>query len=224
MPALRSFLLVPCILLLSAATGLAQAPSGPAPANPEHGYIIVFAGGAVSDTTTPTFGVEIGEHVTRQVQAYLTLTYFDNLIRDEAVSALDALAADLTATTGLPWQFDGRDRGLALSVGGKYLFSTDGAARPYIGGAAGFVNLKRTIHEIDLGDVTEDILETYGAPDGGIDPMQSSTFKPMLEAAPGVSFVNGRLYVDVSYRFRKIFRSREPFYVSEVHVGVGMGF
>jgi len=223
MPALRSFLLVPCIVLLSAAAGLAQTQPA-AGTNPEHGYIIAFAGGAVSDTTSPSFGVEIGEHITREVQAFLTLTYVDNLIQDEAVSALDALAADLTASSGVPWAFEGRDRGLAFSVGGKYLFSTDGRARPYLGGAAGVLNVKRTITEIDLGDVTEEILMLYGAPDGGIDPTQSSTFKPMLEAAPGVSFVNGRLYVDVGFRFRKIFRSREPFYVSELRVGVGMGF
>ncbi len=224
MPALRSFLLVPCILLLSAASGLAQAQSSPAAANPAHGYIVAFAGGAVSDTTTQTFGVELGEHITRRVQAYLTLTYFDNVIRDETVAALDALAADLTASTGVPWQFDGRDRGMTFSVGGKYLFSTDGAARPYIGGAAGVMNVKRIINEVDLGNVTEDIIGLYGSLDGQIDPEKTSTFKPMLEAAPGVSFVNGRLYVDVGVRFRRIFRYSDPVYVSEVHVGVGMGF
>lgn len=219
----RSILVVPCALLLTASVALAQQtrPAGP-PA--DGGYMTGFAGLSVADDIAPVFGVEIGEHVSPRVQAYVTFTYFDNLLNDDARNDLDLLEVQLGAVTGAIWEFEGRDRGLAFSGGAKYLLSDEGNVRPYIGGGPGVLNLRRSITERDLGEMSDAILAVFGAPDGAIDPTQESTFKPMVEGIVGVGITKGRAYFDVGYRLRKVFRSRESFIFHQVAVAVGMGF
>ena len=52
--------------------------------------------------------------------------------------------------------FAGRDRGLAFTMGGKFLIPADMKFRPYVGRrASGVLNLKRRITERDFGDVSE---------------------------------------------------------------------
>lgn len=223
MLALRSFSLVPCVVLLTAGVAFAQQarPAGPAT---HDGYMTGFTGLSVADDIAPVFGIEIGEHVSPRVQAYATFTYFDNLLNDDARNDLDELEALLGGVTGTTWEFEGRDRGLAFSGGAKYLLSDEGNVRPYIGGGPGVLNLRRSITERDLGEMSDAILAVFGAPDGAIDPTQESTFKPMVEGIVGVGVTKGRAYFDVGYRFRKVFRSRESFIFHQVAVAVGMGF
>jgi hypothetical protein len=220
--ALRSFSLVPCVLLMTAGVALSQTRQAAPP--PDGAYMTGFTGLSVSDQIAPVFGIEIGEHVSPRVQAYATFTYFDNLFNDDARRDLDLLETQLSAVTGATWEFEGRDRGLAFSGGAKYLLSDEGNVRPYIGGGPGVLNLRRSITERDLGEMSDAILAVFGAPDGAIDPTQESTFKPMVEGIVGVGVTKGRAYFDVGYRFRKVFRSRESFIFHQVAVAVGMGF
>ena len=86
------------------------------------------------------------------------------------------------------------------------------------------LNIRRSISERTLGDVTDAVVLAFGAPDGMIDPAKVSTFKPMAEVLAGVGITTGRTYVDIGYRFRKVFRSTESFNFSQLSVGVGMRF
>jgi hypothetical protein len=219
MTGFRRFSFVPCLVLLTATAAVAQGR----PAAVDHGFMTGSAGASFSDLRAATFGIEIGEQLNDRTQAYAAFTYFDNLFSDRAAADLNSLAATLTTINGEPWVFTGRDRGLGFSGGARYLLST-GSARPYVGGGPGVMNVRRSVSEAALGDVSDPLLATFGAPDGFIDATKMSTFKPMGEFIAGVGISSGRTYVDVGYRFRKVFRAAESFSFSQFSVGVGMRF
>jgi opacity protein-like surface antigen len=210
-------------MFLHASLALAQQP--PRPLEPfSGGYMTGFAGASFADQKSPAFAVEIGENLNRRTQAYVAFTYLDNLLNDAARNDLNELAVVLEQVSGSTWEFSARDRGLAFSGGAKYLLSQGSSVRPYVGGGPGVLNLQRSITERDLGDVSDAVIVVFGAPDGAIEAATESTFKPMAEFVAGVGIAAGRTYVDVGYRFRKVFRSREGFSFSQFGVGVGMRF
>jgi hypothetical protein len=223
MIAFRNLSLAPFLLLTMAtiASGQQGRPSSSAPL--DNGYMTGAAGASFSDKQAATFGLEIGESINSRVQAYAAFNYFDDLFNDQAASDLDALGTFLTDIHGEPWEFHGRDRGLAFSGGARYLLSHGPSFRPYVGGGPGILNLRRTITERDLGNVSDPVLTVFGAPDGFIDASEESTFRPFAEFIAGVGIASGRTYVDVGYRLRKVFRV-ESFTFSQFTVGVGMRF
>jgi hypothetical protein len=223
MSAFKSFGLVCCVVLMSANVAFAQTPGSQAPPL-QRGFMTATAGASFADQRTPTFGVDLGEHINPHVQAYASFTYFDDLISDDAQGDLDNLAAMLTRLTATSWAFTGHDRGLAFSGGAKYVFANGSSIRPYVGGGPGVLNLRRTIIETDLGDISDEVLSVFGAQGGLIDAAKESTFKPTVEFLAGVGIAAGRTYVDVGYRFRNVFKSEEPFRFSQFNVGVGMRF
>jgi hypothetical protein len=206
-----------------ATIAVAQQPRPAAPPRLENGYMTGAAGASFSDKQSATFGIEIGETLNSRVQAYAAFNYFDDLFNNQAASDLTDLGNYLTALHGTPWQFQGRDRGLAFSGGARYLLSRGPTFRPYVGGGPGVLNLQRTITESLRGDVSDPVLVVFGAPDGFVNAADESTFHPMAEFITGVGIAAGRTYVDVGYRFRKVFNV-ESFTFSQFTVGVGMRF
>jgi opacity protein-like surface antigen len=223
MTAFRFVSMVPCVVLMTATIAAAQ-QGRPAPSAPlENGYMTGAAGASFSDSQAATFGIEIGETINPRVQAYVAFNYFDDLFNNQAASDLNELSSYLTSVTGDVWALQGRDRGLAFSGGARYLLSRGPSFRPYIGGGPGVLNLQRTITERTLGDVSDPVLVVFGAPDGFIDPREESSFLATAEFIAGVGIASGRTYVDVGYRFRKVFHV-ESFTFSQFTVGVGMRF
>lgn len=222
MTAFRRFSFVPYLVLLTATAAAAQGRPTAAPL--DRGFMTGSAGAAFADQRSAAFGIEIGERLNPSTQAYVAFNYFDNLLTDRAADDLADLGDALTFLNGEPWAFTGRDRGLAFSGGARYLLSRGPNVRPYVGGGAGVLNVRRTITEQDLGDVSDPFFNTFGAPDGFIDATKVSTFKPLAEFIAGVGIGTGRAYVDAGYRFRKVFRSVEAFSFSQFSVGVGMRF
>ena len=221
MNAIKSFGLVPCIVVLSATVAFGQAQED---ARFQHGYMTAVAGTSFGDQQEVLFGAEVGENLTSHVQAYANFTYFDNLITDSAQSYLANLSATLTHLTATSWNLTGNDRGLAFSGGAKYVMLPGSAIRPYVGAGPGLINIRRTIYETDLGEISNEVLAVFGAPDGGINPEKEGSFKPMVEFAAGAGIAAGRTFVDVGYRFNKIYKTAEPLSFSQFKVGVGMRF
>jgi opacity protein-like surface antigen len=221
MNAIKSFGLVPCLVVLSATVAFGQAQED---LRFQHGYMTAVAGTSFGDQQEALFGAEVGENLTSHVQAYANFTYFDNLITDSAQSYLANLSATLTRLTASSWNLTGNDRGLAFSGGAKYLMLPGSAIRPYVGAGPGLINIRRTIYETDLGEISNEVLAVFGAPDGGINPEKEGSFKPMVEFAAGAGIAAGRTFVDVGYRFNKIYKTAEPFSFSQFKVGVGMRF
>ena len=194
---------------------------------PTRGYLMA-SGGASFDTNfdypATAVAVEYGERLHRDVQAYATFGYVENLMSTRMRSNLTLAGTTLTDLTGVPWEFRGRDRGLAFTVGGKFLMPIASALRPYVGGGLGILNLKRRISERDLGDVSEAFVSLTGLTDGVIDADRTSANKPVGEILLGFGGPAGRTYVDISYRYRKAFHSFERLEFSQLTAGVGLAF
>ncbi len=224
MNAIRSLGLVPCLAVLTATVAFGQTRSAEDPRF-QNGYMTGSAGTSFGDQQKALFGAEVGENLGRHVQAYADFTYFDNLITDSAQGYLTDLSNTLTRLTATTWNLTGYDRGLAFGGGAKYLFSSPGSSvRPYVGAGPGVINIRRTIYESDLGEISNEVLAVFGAPDGNINPEKEGSFKPMVQFMAGAGFAAGRTYVDVGYRFNRVYKTAESLSFSQFKVGVGMRF
>jgi len=226
MQIVKSASIVSAFVLGLAAPALAQQSAAPVEA-PVRGYLVGGVGASTGAQAAPTFSAEIGDHVTRDVQVYATLSYYDNLMSEAAGLHLAQVSNDLTALTGTSWNFQGRDRAYALTVGAKYLFGYSPVVRPYVGAGVGIINLERIIREQSRGNLTSAFLSEFGAGagDGVVDVTQEDTTKPLGELTAGVGVVVGPAYVDFGYRFRKGFHTmNESFEFSQLGASVGFKF
>ena len=213
------------LMLLVAAPAFAQQRPAPAP-RPLRGYLIGGGGASIGTTDTAVMlSAEIAENMTRNVQAYMSAAYYDNIMSDAAANQLAVVGNTLTALTGTPWVFSGRDKARSFTFGAKVLMPVTSSVHPYVGGGFGALNVRRTISEQSRGNVTQAYLAQFGSPDAVIDPTNTDTTHPMGEVAAGVGAVIKRAYVDFGYRYRKAFHSGTPsFDISQVGASVGVKF
>jgi hypothetical protein len=222
MNAIKSIVLVPVLMLAAAASVSAQAAQNREQSTDERSYVSV-SGGAVASPAAAAFAVEYGDAVTRNSQAYVALSYFENLMGQPLRDDLATLGTDLSGLTGTTWSLTGRDRGVTLVAGGKYLLGS-GGFRPYLGGGAGIISVRRTVLEARLGDVRDAIFNDFsvGEPDLSLAP--ASLTRPIVEAALGIGTISGRTYFDIGYRYRRAFRLANTLDFSQISVGVGYSF
>jgi hypothetical protein len=218
--------LVPAALVLavvSSVPAFAQAPAAPAIKAEPRWYLAAIGGAVSRPASEPLFGVEIAEHLGRHGQAYFTVNYFENLMRNSLTDALDAKSAELTRFTGDTWALAGRDRGVAAVAGGKYVFGS-GVVRPYVGAGLGTIHLKRTVVDARIGDVTRAVYNDYQLGDGDLSLAVEGMTRPLVEAAFGVGIGSGRTHFDVGYRYRSAFRLASKLDFSQVTAGIGYRF
>jgi hypothetical protein len=211
------------VLVCAAAPLFAQEPIGPGVR--DDGWVSGIAGAAFGSQTqaNATFAVEYGDDIDSHAQAYLTLSYFENLITTDLRDDLEQLSANLTATTGIPWDLHGSDRGVTLIAGARYLPVSSGLIRPYVGGGAGVINLDRTIADVRVGEVTTAVLNEFGV--GSLSLATKAITRPVVEASAGVAFYNGPVYVDVGYRYKRAYRiNSTQLSFSQGVVGIGYRF
>ena len=214
------------LMVLVAAPAFAQQRPAPAP-SPLRGYLIGGGGASMGSTaqTAVTLSAEIAENMTRNVQAYMSAVFYDNIMSSAATNQLALVGSSLTALTGTPWVFDGRDKARSFTFGAKVLVPGTSSVHPYVGGGFGALNVRRVIHEQSRGNITQAFLAQFGSPDGFVDPTDTDTTHPMGEVAAGVGAVIKRAYVDVGYRYRKAFHTgNQSFQFSQVGAQVGVKF
>jgi hypothetical protein len=210
-------------VLACAAPAFAQEPIGPGVR--DDGWVSGIAGAAFGSQTqaNATFAVEYGDDIHPNAQAYLTLSYFENLITQNLRDDLAALSASLTATSGIPWNLHGSDRGVTLVAGARYLPVSSGLIRPYVGGGAGVINLDRTIADVRVGEVTTAVLNEFGV--GSLSLATKAITRPLIEGAVGVAFYSGPVYVDVGYRYKRAYRiNTDQLGFSQGVFGIGYRF
>ena len=215
------FVLVPCLVLVF--NGLAFSQQGTV--QTPRGYIAAFSGIEIEPAGTPdvVFAAEYGEHVNRAVQAYVTVTYFENIMTPSLEDEVTALGTTLSTLTGTSWDLQARDRGASLIAGAKALGATSSDFRPYIGGGAGILNIRRTIRERRLGDVTSALFIDYGI--GRVSLSDTSETVPVAEVLLGLGFLVGEsTYVDIGYRYRRVFRLHDGLNLSQLNAGIGYRF
>ena len=213
------------LMLLVAAPAFAQQRPAPAP-RPLRGYLIGGGGASIGTMDTAVMlSAEIAENMTRNVQAYMSAAYYDNIMSDAAANQLAVVGNTLTALTGTPWVFSGRDKARSFTFGAKVLMPVTSSVHPYVGGGFGALNVRRTISEQSRGNVTQAYLAQFGSPDAVIDPTNTDTTHPMGEVAAGVGAVIKRAYVDFGYRYRRAFHTgTQSFDISQVGASVGVKF
>lgn len=215
-------------MLLVAAPALAQQQRpAPAPApRPLRGYLIGGGGASIGPAKTAvTLSAEIAENMTRNIQAYMSAVYYDNIMSDVATNQLAVVGSTLTALTGTPWVFTGRDKARSFTLGARVLVPATSSVHPYVGGGFGALNVRRVINEQSRGNITQAYLNQFGSPDAVIDPTNTDTTHPMGEVAAGVGAVVKRAYVDFGYRYRKAFHTgNQSFDISQVGAAVGVKF
>ena len=213
------------LMLLVAAPAFAQQRPAPAP-RPLRGYLIGGGGASIGTTDTAVMlSAEIAENMTRNVQAYISAAYYDNIMSDAAANQLAVVGNTLTALTGTPWVFSGRDKARSFTFGAKVLMPVTSSVHPYVGGGFGALNVRRTISEQSRGNITQAYLASFGSPDAVIDPTNTDTTHPMGEVAAGVGAVIKRAYVDFGYRYRRAFHTgTQSFDISQVGASVGVKF
>jgi hypothetical protein len=215
------------VMLLVAAPALAQQRPSPAPApRPLRGYLIGGGGASINTAQTAvTLNAEIAENMTRNIQAYMSAVYYDNIMSDAATNQLAVVGSTLTTLTGTPWVLNGRDKGRSFTFGAKVLVPVTSSVHPYVGGGFGALNVRRVIDEQSRGNITQAYLAQFGSPDAVIDPTNTDTTHPMGEVAAGVGAVVKRAYVDFGYRYRKAFHTgSQSFDISQVGASVGVKF
>lgn len=223
MKRMKSMLLAACVLVAPAAPALSQEPSAPE-SGLQRGYVTAVGGAAFSVENTPTFGVEYGDTLHRNVQAYATFSYFDNLMNETARNRLNQLGQLLTIATVTPWDFHGRDRAFAFSAGAKFLVPASATFRPYVGAGAGLMNLARTLSEHTRGEITQSLIDGFTVADGMFDAGAINATFPLGEASVGAVILAGRTYVDIGYRYRTTFHASNPLRFGQFGVGVGVKF
>jgi Outer membrane protein beta-barrel domain len=217
---LKSLSAVGFVLVCAASSVSAQEPIGPGIR--DDGWVSGITGAAFGSQTqaNATFAVEYGDDIDSHAQAYLTLSYFENLITQDLRDDLAQLSANLTATTGIPWDLHGSDRGVTLVAGARYLPVSSGLIRPYVGGGAGVINLDRTIADLRVGEVTTAVLTEFGV--GSLSLSTKAITRPVVEGAAGVAFYSGPVYVDVGYRYKRAYRiNSTQLSFSQGLVGIG---
>lgn len=198
-----------------------QAPGTVTTAPEWRGYIAALAGAVSGPPSEAAFTVEYAENMRRDAQAYIALSYFDNLMRQETRTDLAAVAATLTSITGTSYRITGRDRGVAVTGGAKYVAPL-GIVRPYLGGGGGVINIRRTITDARLGDVKQAVFNDFLVGDAALTGIDSST-KPIAEVAAGLGFIFGHTYIDAAYRYRKVLGVSDLNF-SQFSAGVGYKF
>jgi opacity protein-like surface antigen len=112
---------------------------------------------------------------------------------------------------------------VTLVGGGKYLFGS-GSVRPYVGGGAGVISLRRSVTEARLGDVRDAVFNDFSVGEVDLSLAPASLTRPLVEAALGLGMASGRTYFDIGYRYRRAFRLANKLDFSQISVGVGYKF
>ena len=213
-------LFVPVAFVVLSSSAFAQ-DARPAIDTP-HAYLVGIGGAAFNQdfkNGTTTVAMEYGERVSADVMAYANFSFIENMMSEQMRNNL------VNASAALGQQFSGRDRGMAFTMGAKYLLPTARRFRPYFGGGFGLVNLKRSITEQSFGDVSESFFFMTGLNDGVIDAGQNATTRPLGEVLVGVAAaLKNRTYIDAKYRYGRVFNTVENVDFSQVSFGIGVTF
>jgi hypothetical protein len=180
------------------------------------GFVSGLAGVTFGTETDMMFGGEFGADVNDMFQIFGEAGVMLNVLPSHIQEDLDDAARILRVITGERWDFDATIRNTYFGGGIRVNFDRE-SFTPYVLGGLGVAALKLKVTETDLGDITDEIVEQAELGD-------DSESDAMMSLGGGVMFpVGGSAFVDVGYRFHKIF-TEESVNISRVYGGVGILF
>jgi opacity protein-like surface antigen len=164
----------------------------------------------------PFFSGEVAGHVARDVQIYGTVGRMNNVLPSSVQDDLDDVSAFLTMTTRMRWDFKATAPALFGTAGVRYLVPTGSPARPYVQGGVGFANIGLKVEEVDLGEVTDDLVDEGYLDDDNINKMA-------IEFGGGLIVPLRAMYIDLGYRFMKLLDA-DDVNISRAYGGIGVRF
>jgi hypothetical protein len=181
------------------------------------GFVAGVGGGTFGTETGGIFGASVGGYATPRLQIFGEVGRMTNVLPKSVQADVDDAASLLSFYTGERWDFNAKAPATYFGGGVKVLLSQSAGARPYVTGGGGMANIKTSIKEIDFGEVTDDLVEQ-----GLLDESDLKTTKAYMSAGGGVIVSVGRMYVDLGYRFNRIFVVDSN--VSRVYAAFGVNF
>jgi opacity protein-like surface antigen len=164
----------------------------------------------------PFFAGEVAGNIARDLQIYVTVGRMNNVLPSSVQDDLDDVSQLLSMITRVRWDFEASAPAFFGTAGVRYLVPTGSPARPYIQGGVGFANIGIKVEEVDLGDVTDELVD-----DGYLD--DDNINKLALEFGGGLIVPLKSMYIDVGYRFMKLMDA-DDVNISRAYGGVGVRF
>lgn len=170
-------------------------------------HVVGRTGGTFGTAAAPLVGFELSGDVAPLCQAYGSFDWHF----DVTPTSIKSLYDYVSAIYGV--NFEEKVPGFAAIGGIKVIAPNHLAVRPY--GVGGFGYGHGTAHiKVEGIDITDQLL----------DKQDIHYDKPLFEVGGGVAVPIGRLYIDGSYRFRKILNVDEPTNISGFYIGAGVSY
>lgn len=174
-------------------------------------YIVGRGGVTFGTRAAPLVGVEFGGQLVPMLQVYSAFDWHRDVAPDFVEDISDIVSFIVGADVDYKFPaFTG--------VGGLKVIAPRGLVRPYGLGGFGFGRVSGKV-KVEGEDVTN-LLDSLGY----LDRDDLIFTKALFELGGGVAISRGRLYADISYRFRKFLQTGEPINVSGLYAGLGVGF
>ena len=107
-------------------------------------------------------------------------------------------------------------------AGFKYFVRTSGAIKPYVLAGGGLAQVsKNVVFTVGGNDVTANLTQ-YGVVLGA--DLAGNETKPLVNAGAGVVVPVSRLFLDINYRFGRVFTSGSAMSVSRAGAAIGVRF
>src|SRR5262245_47219219 len=151
-------------LLLTGSSAMAQSKTF----NP-HMYAAAMGGFTFGTETDATFGGEVGGKVNNSIEIYGHFSRLQNTLPKYVNDQLSAVSTELTLETGVPFSFTAKAPAWLGMGGVRVSGPVNAKVRPYVLGGMGFGKARIKLTEVDLGDVTNDLVSSGFFTSGDLD-------------------------------------------------------
>jgi opacity protein-like surface antigen len=200
-------------LLLTGSSAMAQSKNFE-----PHGYVAGLGGITFGTETDATFGGEVGGKLTKWIDVYGHFSRLQNTLPRYVNTELGTVSAEMTQATGLPFSFSAKAPAWLGMGGVRVSVPMNAKVQPYVLGGVGFGKARIKLSEVDLGDVTNELISS-----GAFTSSDLDVTKAAFEFGGGVQFPVHSFYLDAGYRFSKLLDATD-FNISRAYAGIGARF
>jgi opacity protein-like surface antigen len=204
-------------------TGAAQAQTATGSGDYDTGYVEGIAQSAFGNVTSQSFGAEAGIHYGPHLRFFGELGLIRDTAADSLGTAAEIIAGYLTQTQSGAVSHSVRQPVFFIGGGVRYVIPYDEEFEPYVVGGFGLSRVKRDVaFSVSDTDVT-DTIGSYGVALGS--DLSGTSSRPMLNLGGGLVWNARRsLFVDLQYRFGRVYDDGQAFTVNRVGAGIGVRF
>lgn len=207
------------VVLTGAASAQTKAPAGAS----DKAYVEGNLQAAFSNVTSQSFGAEIGVTLRPRMAVFLEVGFARDTAPDTLGQAAQIIAGYLTQVQSRAVGFSVKQP-MGFGVAGvRYAIPYDEDFEPYVLGGFGLARVEHDVRFTVGGTDVTDTIATYGVALGK--DLAGAPMKPMASAGAGVVWHAGHsLFVDLQYRFGRIFTDVKGTNLSRAGIGVGVRF